>query len=135
MATTTKADIALKQIEEIRQEIEEIKKRVEKLNDLDQAVLRMSEHVNTFITNINGINVIGLNDDLERIITLIDGDDQRDIVGLRGRMAKTEDGVKQLVDERNKLKWILVGVGLTGVTNLGAIITLISKISQLMGMP
>lgn len=57
--------------------------------------------------------------DTTRLIDVLDGNEKLDIEGLRPRMRKVENGMKTLLADRQRVKWIAVGLGLSGLANVG----------------
>lgn len=106
MARTTQSKTIAEKVSDMRLEIdmaEEIRKR-------DQAELRQSIRENTesinvlagvvdkIAENINGFSMEMFSETLEKLVLLIDGDDSRDVTGLRKRMR----GVEEVQATQNK---------------------------------
>jgi len=73
-----------------------------------------------------------MNDEVERIAMLLDGDETRDVVGLRLRLKTLEGIVAELKRERtakdNRDKGIVIGLGLTALTSGGTLATVLGFI-------
>lgn len=77
---------------------------------------------------MNGMNMTALQETVERLCILIEGDPRLGVPGLRIQYEQLTRATVAMEEERKRLKWILVGVALTGVTNAGAIIGVLVKI-------
>lgn len=65
---------------------------------------------------------------INHITTVLDGDEELGLVGLRTRIRELEEFKKINEENSKRIKWILIGLGLTGATNISAIIALLSNI-------
>lgn len=70
----------------------------------------------------------GLIDTVVRLTLLVDGDERYNVIGLRKRIEAVEIEMSKLVSQRNMIKWALVGMGVAGVSNAGALITVLAKV-------
>jgi hypothetical protein len=77
---------------------------------------------------VDNVDVVGMSDVVKRLQALIDGDERYGIAGLREEIEELKTLTREMAQERQRIKWIMIGVGLTGVTNLGTIIAIISRI-------
>ncbi len=66
--------------------------------------------------------------DVDRILILVDGDDSLGIVGLRQRMDAMEDLAEEIKGFRSTLRGISIGLGITGVSSVGALAAIIAKL-------
>lgn len=99
-----------------------------RLSAIEETQHKLTTQLEAIAKNINGANIKEMQQSITRIKEIVDGDDSKDIPGLRKRVRSTEDLSRQLAEERNKIRWILTGVALTGLTNLGTLITLLAKV-------
>jgi hypothetical protein len=111
----------------LAQEVQDIKNTLSGLDGLKDDLREFEKTVSTFKALMDGVNPVTLSEQVERVILILDGDPTKDVIGVRTRVRTIEGEVGKITDERNAIKWMLVGLGLTSITNLGAILTLISK--------
>ena len=111
----------------LAQELQQIKSTLLGLKGLENDLKEFETALNTLKTAMDNFSSINLSDKVERVILILDGDPTKDVVGVRTRVRTIETKVDKITDERNAIKWMLIGLGLTSITNLGAILTLIAK--------
>jgi len=63
-----------------------------------------------------------------RLVDIVDGNPDKDIKGLRPRMASMEASMERLLEDRRRVKWVLAGLGLTGAANVGLLATAIKVV-------
>jgi len=66
--------------------------------------------------------------DVDRIIILVDGNDDLDIEGLRQRMDRIEAVAVQIGDFKHMIRGIAIGLGVTSLTGIGTLAALLSKL-------
>jgi hypothetical protein len=80
----------------------------------------------------------GIDARLTRIETVVDGDTQQDVAGLRSRLTTVETTLQTLVDVQREMQWILrgvaIGVGLIGVTQAGPLGQAVTTLLHLFGV-
>ena len=87
--------------------------------DLELRVGQLTIQVEALAIRVNSIlDAMARNDwegflkGQERILQLIDGDESRGMLGMRKHLAYIGTQIDALIDERNKLRWIIFGVGI-----------------------
>ena len=131
--TTPKGQTLADKIENIRNEFFErdsdrdksIQEMRANISDNTDAIKSMAESVKSVEANINGFSMESFSDTLDKLVLLIDGDDSRDVTGLRKRMRDVEtvqaEQNKSLARIEKKL------------TNLGIMIIVITVAIEGMG--
>lgn len=109
----------------LKQEVADVRGEVAGMHRL---LLRVQREVSEHDTVLSKEGIAQLRQSVERLIVLIDGDERMDVNGLRERLEKVESRTVEIINQRNMLKWILIGMGLTGLTNAGALITVLIKV-------
>lgn len=66
--------------------------------------------------------------DVKRLKDIIDGDATRDLPGLRARVASAEGTVADFQRYKLLIKGISIGMGLTMVTSISTLVTLVSQV-------
>lgn len=69
----------------------------------------------------------GMRDNVERLVMIMNGDNAYRITGVREDIESIKKRIGILEDQRNMIKWGMLGVGVAGVTNVGAIVTVLIK--------
>lgn len=110
---TTNTDI-LGRLDKLETEVEARVKEIE---------TEVKEHVTDFEKR-----TMHIEEKLDRLILLIDGDPSKDVPGIRKQIKDLDADTKKLSNERNMIKWILVGVAITGITNAASAITILSRV-------
>lgn len=95
---------------------------------LKSTVKDLKADVTRLDKGMNGMNVNLLQETVERLCILIEGEPRLGVSGLRAQYEQLTRATLAMEEERKRLKWILIGVALTGVTNAGAIIGVLVKI-------
>jgi chromosome segregation ATPase len=113
-----------KEFQEVKREIAALQKD---LASTRNALARLQRRYDVHEAQVTDVNATSLKRSVDRLILLVDGDPNSDVEGLRNRLEHVEDKANEIINQRNTLKWILIGMGLTGVTNAGALITVIVK--------
>lgn len=97
----------------------------ENISSNTDSIKSIAKSVETVVSNINGFSMESFSETLEKLVLLIDGDDSRDVTGLRKRMRDVEtvqaEQNKSLARIEKKL------------TNLGIMIVIITVIIEGMG--
>ncbi len=113
-----------KGMQEVKREITDLQKD---LTATRNALMRLQRRYEAHEAQLTDVNALSLKRSVDRLILLVDGDPNSDVEGLRNRLEHVEDKANEIINQRNTLKWILIGMGLTGVTNAGALITVLVK--------
>lgn len=64
---------------------------------------------------------------VDRLVLVIDGDPSRDVKGMRPRLESLERTAEEYRIIKSAVRWLLIGMGVTGITNLTAAVALIIK--------
>lgn len=125
--------------EESGREVSSLKKTLSTLqrqvNELERVVrcVETGQRANeTQLTQISEILVgkdghDGLKENVERLVMIMDGDSAYHITGTREDIESLKKRIGALEDQRNMIKWGMIGVGIAGATNIGAIATVLIK--------
>lgn len=121
------------ELEQIQQTLEEMQRQFKSLEEVvktrrdDERKLR--EQLKTITDILEGSDgKPGMKDCVERLVMLIDGDDAYNVMGFRKRIDIVEKKVDELITQRNMLKWALIGMGVAGLGNTGALLTILAKV-------
>jgi len=63
-----------------------------------------------------------------RMIVVIDGDEDLDVAGLRDRVKHVEDDTKSYKRDRDRIKWVTVGLGFSSLGQFGLLAGIVSKL-------
>jgi hypothetical protein len=103
----------------VQSEVATIKRELAKLDEIIVA-LQKGDH--------GKVNA----DAIARLTTIIDGDPDSDLLGLRQRVKSVEMAINVLQEDKKQttsmLKGMMIGLGLTGVTGAGTFITMLMQL-------
>lgn len=112
-------------MEKIKEEVRKLQavgverdKRIRRLDHMFSDMVEIkteTSHIKEILEGKEGGK--GLQDSVDRLVLLIDGDKKFGVVGLMGRMESMEGEIAKLVIQRTQIKWAVMGV--LFVTTLG----------------
>jgi hypothetical protein len=77
------------------------------------------------VSEITKDDINGMQDDIKRLVVVIDGDPQTDTVGLRVRVQELTDVMTEIKGQWNRMRWILygaaLGIGLLQIVQISTI--------------
>ncbi len=121
-----------KDILEVRAEFSDCNRRVSRVervvksSNIEELSKRI-DNITTTLTGIDGKN--GMQKSMNRVLILIDGDERYNVTGIVKQMEQIKKEVDGLVQQWNRIKWTVAGMGVvTTVGSLPDIIQLIKSI-------
>lgn len=114
-----------KAVSSLQRQVAELERVVRNVESGQRSSEEQMLRINEILVGKNGEN--GLRDNVERMVMIMDGDSTYHITGTHEEIEALKRRIGVLEDQRNMIKWGLVGVGLAGATNIGAIITVLVK--------
>ena len=110
-----------KAIESLQRTIGTLSDNLDKLEKRTDAADAIAHEVNTEIKQV-----------LEDLTSLVYGNEKFRLKGLNVRVEKLEDEVEKIIDdrrsERDKLRGIQIGLGITTVTGIGTLLAVVAEI-------
>lgn len=109
------------------------------LTEIKQEIDRIGVEVRSLSVSVTALKTASpLSEDykrftekIERLDLLINGDPTRDVEGVRHRLETAERELEDIAKLKTQIKYLLIGVGVSGVTgliNAGTLITLLTKV-------
>jgi len=107
--------ITQQDIQELREEIEQLESQV--FGNGLQALVE----ANTRVLEANAKI-------MQRLVVVIDGDEDLDVAGLRDRVKHVEAATESYERDRDRIKWVTVGLGASSLGQIGLLAGIVSKL-------
>lgn len=102
------------------------------VSDVIDGVKKNQASIDSLTRSIPIAEISSLSKTVERLIVVIDGDANTDTIGIRNSQKRIMDSVRDLLTERNKIRWVLIGFILALTLQTGATIKVLQDVTQLL---